>query len=142
MGEFRPSAGNAHGLEEELQWARLLAAGDPACGVALVYIQKLCTAFHEFAPAWSRGALRSEHLAYFRGRLLARARRALETLQNNGLGTIQGAAELAALAQAIEAASTMEDLADLAEPVHALGHILCDALERASRTSGAGGAQR
>jgi|GEM_PF-719032 hypothetical protein len=130
MREFRPGADSAHGREEELQWARLLSMGDAACGVALVFVQKLCTAFHEFAPAWEQGALSAGHLAYFRGRLAGRAVRALATLRNNGLGAIDGAAQLEAMVGAIEAAATMEELAALAEAVHALGHTLSEALER------------
>ncbi len=130
MREFRPGADSAHGREEELQWARLLAMGDGACGVALVFVQKLCTAFHEFAPAWERGALSAGHLAYFRSRLAGRAARALETLRNNGLGAIEGAAQLEAIVRAIEAAATMDELAALAGAVHAVGHTLSEALER------------
>lgn len=130
MGEFRPSAEGEHGREEELQWARLLSHGDAACGVALVFVQKLCTAFHEFAPAWERGALSAGHLAYFRSRLAGRAARALETLRSNGLDAIEGAAQLEATLRAIEAAATMAELAALAEQVHAVGHTLSGALER------------
>lgn len=140
MGEFRPSAASAHGREEELQWARLLSHGDAACGVALVFVQKLCTAFHEFAPAWERGALSAEHLAYYRSRLAGRAARALETLRSNGLGAIEGTAQLEATLRAIEAADTMAELAALAEEVHAVGHALCEALEReAGMRAGAAG---
>ena len=97
--------------------------------MALLFIQKLCTAFHEFEPAWRKGSLNERHLDYFRDRLAARARRVLETLENNGLDTIGGALDLAKLLHAIESARTMDELAGLAEEVHAVNHTLCDSLE-------------
>ena len=129
MTEYRTTAKTPHGLEEERQWARILSTGKLAEAMALLFIQKLCTAFHEFEPAWRKGSLNERHLDYFRDRLAARARRVLETLENNGLDTIGGALDLAKLLHAIESARTMDELAGLAEEVHAVNHTLCDSLE-------------
>jgi hypothetical protein len=130
MTAYRTTTTNPHGREEELQWARILSTGRPAAGMALVFIQKLCTAFHEFEPAWRAGALDEQYLDHFRGRLAARARRVVDALESNDLGAIEGAAELAGLLRAIEAAGTMDELADYTEAIHAVNHTLCDALER------------
>jgi hypothetical protein len=59
MVEYKTTATSPHGLEEERQWARILSAGRPAAGMALAFIQKLCTAFHELGPAWKKGCKRS-----------------------------------------------------------------------------------
>lgn len=98
--------------------------------MALVFIQKLCTAFHEIGPAWTEGFLDDRALNHFRDRLAGRARRVLEVLKNNGLGAIGGVAELRQLLHTIESAETMGELAGLAEEIHAVNHTLCDSLER------------
>lgn len=132
MAEYQVTANDLHGRDEERQWARILSTGHVAAGMALVFIQKLCTAFHEFEPAWRAGALDESSLDYFRDRLEARARRVLDVLESNGLGTIQGAVDLARLLRAVGSAGTMDELADLAEEIHAVNHTLCDSLERLS----------
>lgn len=129
MTEYRVTADDPHGQEEELQWARIVSTGKTTAGMALVFIQKLCTAFHEFEPAWREGALNESYLGYFRDRLVARARRVLDVLERNGLGSVGGAVVLARLLPAIESAATMDDLADLAEEIHAVNHTLSDSLE-------------
>jgi hypothetical protein len=127
--EYRVTANDPHGQEEERQWARILSTGNTAAGMALVFVQKLCTAFHEFEPAWRAGALHEGSLNYFRHRLAARAGRVLDVLEENELGSVGGAVDLARLLRAIESATTMDGLADLAEEIHAVNHMLCDSLE-------------
>ena len=129
MAEYRTTETNAHDREEVLQWARIVSGGDAARGMALVFIQKLCTAFHEFEPAWREGALGDDRVDFFRERLGARIRRVLVTLENNGLDALDGATGLAELLDAVESAQAMWELADLAVRVHAVNHALCDALE-------------
>jgi hypothetical protein len=76
----------------------------------LVLGQKLCTAFHEFEPAWRAGALNERQLPFFRERLTKRIKRVLITMKNNGLDTLAGFAELEALVRETEAAQTMDEL--------------------------------
>jgi hypothetical protein len=127
---YQATANHPHGLEEEHQWARILSTGKPAEGMALLFIQKLCTAFHEFEPAWKVGALQEGNLDHFRNRLAGRAKRVLAVLEKNNLAAIDGAKALAELVHTIESAETMADLASLAEKVHAINHRLCDSLEK------------
>lgn len=130
MGYVTTSS-NAHGRDEELQWARVVSADDPAKGVGLIFVQKLCTAFHEFEPAWREGMLNPESLEHFRARLLDRARRVLQVLEANGMATLDGVEELRDLTHMIEDAKSLQALAMLAEPVHTVAHTLTDALEEA-----------
>jgi len=127
---YRPLATDTHGLNEEMQWARIIAAGRPAQGMALILIQKLCAVFHEFEPAWRAGALNEGKLDFFRRRLAARARRVLATMAMNDLSHIDGVAQLEALLRTIESVQSMEELANLAEEIHAVDHRLTDALEK------------
>ncbi|MCU0520110.1 MAG: hypothetical protein MUF84_05395 [Anaerolineae bacterium] len=127
--QYVPTSEGTHGREEELQWARVVASGQPARGVGLIFIQKLCTAFHEFEPAWQSGALSPESLDYFRGRLAARGQRVLQVLEANGLDGLDGAQQLRDLVQEVQGAESLQALAVLAEPVHAIAHALTDALE-------------
>jgi 2-iminoacetate synthase ThiH len=92
--EFKTTAEDEHWRNEEFQWARILSSGNPAKGIVLLYIQKACTAFHEFEPSWKAGALDEGQIEFFRQRLAKRVRQVLVTMENNGLDTINGAAEL------------------------------------------------
>jgi len=127
--EYKTTVADEHWRNEELQWARILFSGDPAKGMVLLYIQKACTAFHEFEPAWKQGALKQGQIDFFRRRLANRVRHVLVTMKNNGLDKINGAAELAEIFRAVESAKTAEELADLTEKVHAVNHLLLDSLE-------------
>jgi len=127
--EYRTTITDEHWRDEEFQWARILSEGHAAKGMVLLYIQKACTAFHEFEPAWKAGAVKPEQLDFFRRRLATRIRHVLVTMQNNGLDKINGAAEWAGILQAIESAKTANELAGLTEKVHAVNHVLLDSLE-------------
>ena len=127
--EYKVTETNPHGRDEELQWARILSSGVPAKGMALVLGQKLCTAFHEFEPAWRAGALDEQRLPFFRERLTRRIKRVVAMMKNNRLDTIKGFAELEELVHSTEAAATMDELASLAEKAHAINHTICDSLE-------------
>lgn len=129
--EYRTTVEDEHWRNEEFQWARILAEGHPAKGMVLLYLQKACTAFHEFEPAFRAGALDPSRLDFFRGRLANRLGHLLTTMKNNGLDTLAGAAEVREILRAVESAGTMEALAELTERLHAAGHALLDALERA-----------
>jgi len=128
--EYKTSVEDKHWRDEELQWARILSSGSAAKGMVLLYIQKACTAFHEFEPAWKEDALKQAQVDFFCQRLAKRVRRVLITMRNNGLDIIDGAAELAEILHFIESAKTMDELAELTEKVHAVSHILLDSLEK------------
>jgi ABC-type metal ion transport system substrate-binding protein len=74
--------------------------------------------------------LNPESLDYFRDRLLARAQRVLQVFEANGLGRLKGIEELRGLTDVITNAKSLEALAMLAEPVHAVAHRLTDTLEQ------------
>ncbi len=127
--EYKTTVADEHWRNEELQWARILSSGSPARGMVLLYIQKACTAFHEFEPAWKEGVLKQGRVEFFRRRLANRVRHVLVTMENNGLDTINGAAELAEILRSIETAKTADQLAELTEKVHTVNHLLLDSLE-------------
>ena len=133
--DYQPTAQGDHGKAEELQWVRILSCGDPTKGMLLVFIQKLCTAFHEFDPAWRAGALNEGQLPFFRTRLAGRINKVLAAMRANDLAALPGFAELESLLRVTESARSMETLADLAEQVHAVNHTLSDALERKAMSS-------
>ncbi len=126
---YKTTIADEHWRNEEFQWARILSEGNPAKGMVLLYIQKACTAFHEFEPACKAGAVKPEQVDFFRRRLATRIKHVLVTMQNNGLDKIKGAAEWSGLLQSIESAKTLEELAGLTENVHAVNHILLNSLE-------------
>ena len=128
--EYKTTVADEHWRNEELQWARILSSGSPARGMVLLYIQKACTAFHEFEPAWKEGVLKQERVDFFRRRLANRVRHVLVTMENNGLDAINGAAKLAEILRSIESAKTADELAELTEKVHAVNHLLLDSLEK------------
>jgi hypothetical protein len=119
---------DSHVREEESQWATLLGQGNSAKGMALLYLQKLCTAFHELAPAFAAGALREQYLEFFRERMLVRIQRVLELCRDNGFNDLDGVAELRRVKASVEVAATLTEVADLAEPIHQINHTLCEAL--------------
>ncbi len=127
--EYKTTITDEHWREEEFQWARILSEGNPAKGMVLLYIQKACTAFHEFEPAFKQGAIESGQVEFFRRRLAARVRHVLATMQNNALDKINGAVELNEILESIESAETADDLAELTEKLHAVNHTLLDSLE-------------
>ena len=126
---YKTTIENDHWRDEEFQWSRILSAGDPAKGMVLLYLQKACTAFHEFEPAFKQGALKPEQLDFFRRRLATRIGHVLTTMRNNGLETIEGAVELEQILRSVESAKTLDRLAELTEGVHAVNHTISDSLE-------------
>jgi hypothetical protein len=127
--EYITLSQSEHGRNEELQWARIFAGGDAVKGMIVVFLQKMCAAFHEFEPAYQAGGLNESALPHFRQRLAGRVRAVLEAMQNNGLSDLAGYAELAHLRQAALQANSLRDLAELAEPIHLANHTVTDALE-------------
>jgi hypothetical protein len=127
--EYLTHSQSTHGRDEELQWARIFAGGDAVQGMIVVFLQKMCAAFHEFEPAYQAGGLNESALPHFRQRLAGRVRAVLSAMQNNGLSDLAGYAELARLQQVALQAKCLRDLADLAEPIHQANHTVTDALE-------------
>lgn len=129
--DYRSPAEDPHLIAEEVQWARVLACGDDRRGMALVYVQKFCTAVHEFEPAFRAGVLPEtpEALAHVRARLLARLDYTHAVLKSGGLAEIDGVDRLLAIRAEINAAKSLAELMALTEPIHQLGHTLCEALE-------------
>jgi hypothetical protein len=129
---YHTTIGDEHWRNEEFQWSRILAKGHAARGMVLLYLQKACTAFHEFEPAFRAGAIHADRLDFFRRRLATRLRHLTVTAANNGLDRLAGMKELREILLAVEAADTMEALAAQAEPLHVIGHVLLDALEESA----------
>jgi len=127
--EYKTTITDEHWRNEEFQWARILSEGNPAKGMVLLYIQKACTAFHEFEPAFKAGAVKPGQVDFFRRRLSARVRHVLVTMQNNALDKINGAVELSRILESIESAETVDELAEITEKLHAVNHTLLDSLE-------------
>jgi hypothetical protein len=126
---YKTTVEDEHWRNEELQWARILSSGNPAKGIVLLYIQKACTAFHEFEPSWKAGALDEGRVEFFRQRLAKRVKQALVTMANDGLDTINGAADLEEVLRSIESAKSLDELAELTEKMHTVNHLLSDSLE-------------
>ena len=127
--KYKTTIEDKHWREEEMQWARILSQGNPAKGMVLLYIQKACTAFHEFEPAFKAATIKPVQVDFFKKRLAARVKHVLVTMQNNALDKINGAAELMGILKSIESAETADYLAALTEKLHAVNHTLLDSLE-------------
>jgi hypothetical protein len=127
--EYKTTVQDEHWRQEEFQWARVLSTGHAAKGMVLLYLQKACTAFHEFEPAFATEALDDNRVGFFRDRLAGRLRQLLTTMENNKLGRINGAEQLREILRAVESAETLGALAELTEELHQTGHVLLDALE-------------
>ena len=129
INEYIPQNQGEHGRTEELQWARIFAGGEPARGMVVVFLQKMCAAYHEFEPAYRAGGLNESALPFFRERLAGRVRVVLTALELNGMRGLAGYDELARLEAASLAASSLSELAELAEAIHLANHVVTDALE-------------
>ena len=127
--QYKTTVEDEHWRDEEFQWVRILRAGSPVKSMVLLYIQKACTAFHEFEPAWKAGAVKGELLEFFRKRLAMRVRQVVVTMKNNDLDKIDGFGQLKEVLKSIKSAKSGDDLAELSEKVHAVNHLLLDSLE-------------
>lgn len=127
---YKSNAEDPHWQEEEQQWARILSEGDPVKGMLLVLMQKACTAFHEFAPAFKAGAIDVSQTDFFRKRLAKRVKMLIEAMETNGLRSKKVYDPVVLLLERVESADSASALADLTEVVHQLGHKLCDSLQQ------------
>ncbi|MBT7065806.1 MAG: hypothetical protein HN919_05860 [Verrucomicrobia bacterium] len=122
--------GSEHMRDEERQWLDIVSDPDPVKGMLLVFIQKLCSAFHELAPALDSGALGEVNLEYLSGRLGARADAVIERLRLNGLASIDGAEALVDLRSRLSTTTTSAEIIQMSEEVHLINHRLCDTLQQ------------
>jgi len=129
---FKSSAGNRHEYNEEMEWARLLSVSAPPHGMLLVFVQKLCTAFHELAPLAEEGALREDSSAFVRKRLAARIGKVLAVAADNGLDALPGLSSLRRLERETLSGECPLDLPCLSERVHRINHRVVKGLLRAS----------
>ena len=129
INEYIPQNQGQHGRTEELQWARIFAGAEPAKGMIVVFLQKMCAAYHEFEPAYRAGGLNESTLPFFRQRMAGRVRVVLTALDLNGMHGLAGYEELERLEAASLAARSLAELAELAEPIHLANHVVTDALE-------------
>ena len=127
---YKTTVKDEHWRNEEFQWARIFSSGDSAKGIVLLYIQKACTAFHEFEPSFKKGALDEGQVDFFRKRLAKRIRQIQITMENNNLNKIRGADELKDVLRSVESAKTLDELAELTETMHNVNHLLSDSLEK------------
>lgn len=122
-----------HDRLEELQWAEIMSSGNAPAGMAVVFIQKLCTAFHELGPAFEKGALKPEELDFFKKRMASRIKKVISCLVSNKLENTDGFLGLNGILKKAENASSLKALAALTEEVHMTNHRLCDSLLAACR---------
>ena len=120
--------GSDHMMEEERQWLEIVSDPNPIKAMLLVFIQKLCSAFHELAPAVEKGAVKNESIPYIAHRLVSRADSVIERLKLNGLLDIDGAKDLVDLRDRLGATENLSDIVEMSEEVHLINHRLCDAL--------------
>ena len=119
---------NRHEFDEEHEWVKILAQRSKIHGMLLIFVQKLCTAFHEYGPAAEAGAVYSEKWPFIRERLIKRTEKVIEVADDNSLGGLKGIAELKEIIQQLKKNAVMPDLMELAEEVHQINHHICDEL--------------
>ena len=118
-----------HQYDEEQQWLRIVRDANHAKAMLLIFIQKLCAAFHELGPAYEVGALKYAELDYIKQRLDARAQAVIERLKLNGFEGIDGTDELLTMIVRLEAATVPAEIIEMSEEIHLINHKLCDAIE-------------
>ncbi len=118
-----------HQYDEEQQWLRIVQDTNHAKAMLLIFIQKLCAAFHELGPAYEVGALKHADLDYSKQRLYARAQAVIERLKLNGFEGIDGTDELSTMMARLEAATAPTEIIEMSEKIHLINHKLCDAIE-------------
>jgi len=129
MSQYVTNVDDQHEKDEELQWARILASGNPVLGMILVFVQKFCTSVHEYGPAFEAGVLDESTLEFYRTRLLKRLDYTLDIIRWNEMTDALPSEILTGIRQKMVDAKTQAELAELVEDVHMAGHAICDAME-------------
>lgn len=119
---------NQHEYDEEYDWVKILTSAPETAGMLLVFVQKLCTAFHEYGPAARAGAIDFSNWEFIRERLSNRISKVIKVAEDNNLGSLTGIEELRSLLNNMKSMSIMPDLFDLAEETHQINHHICDEL--------------
>lgn len=119
---------NQHEFDEEHDWVKILSKGPATYGMLLIFVQKLCTAFHEYGPAAEAGAIAPEKWPFIRERLIKRTAKVIEAAEDNRLEHLKGIAELKELIEQLKDTAVMPDLMELAEEVHQINHHICEEL--------------
>ena len=130
MTEYATDVTDPHERQEELQWGRILAGGNPVAGMILVFTQKFCTAVHEFGPAFDAGLIDDSTLRFYRNRLSMRLKKVLDIIRANRAEANLPTEQLEALLERVDNAQSTTELGAMVEPVHTAGHAVCDALEK------------
>ncbi len=130
MAEYYTDVTDPHERQEEEQWGRILASGNPVAGMILVFVQKFCTAVHEFGPAFDAGLIDNSTLAFYRNRLSMRLKKVLDIIGANGVEASLPTEQLESLLEKVNTAQSTTELGAMVEPVHSAGHAVCDALEK------------
>ncbi len=125
---YRTDETDPHLKAEETQWSGILSSGNETAGMILIFIQKLCTAFHELEPAYKAGALNEESLEFLKSRMLMRIDKVLDAMKLNSLEDLNGFSGLKKIRAQAQESDSLKHLAGLTDAVHDVNHILCDSL--------------
>jgi hypothetical protein len=120
---------NTHDGEEERLWARILSKGDSSRSMSLLFIQKLCTATHEFEAFFQNNILDQHSVSFVRERLSNRIQTVLITLENNNLYSIEGRECLASLSDTLMNINSMQEFEHFLPEIHKVTHLLSESLE-------------
>lgn len=120
---------NTHDGDEERLWARILSEGDSAKGMSLVFIQKLCTASHEFESLCQKSILDKNSLNVARERLSNRIQAVLIIMKNNKLDSSKGYENLIDLSDSLATINSTKELETLLGEIHKTTHKLSESLE-------------
>ena len=125
---YKSSATDQHEFIEEHDWVEIISTGPETYGMLLIFVQKLCTAFHEYGPAYQTGVINTKDWSFVCDRLANRISKVIKVAYDNDLGTLKGIDELRVLLQNMLTTPEMPDLMELAEEVHRINHHICDEL--------------
>jgi len=128
--EFESKSKDSHINEEEYQWVKILAKGNPYAGMLLVYSQKLCAVAHEFGNAMVEGQINKNNAGFYASRLKGRAGKILEILSEepdlSSRKTFEGL--IIKLEEFGDNQASYDAFKEIPEKIHMASHELCDEL--------------